>query len=182
MGTMVQKFIVGLAAVTALTASAFAGEDESVVFGKFQLLKNGYETRLGEGLFGNVAFLRLYRASDQEELTVTVKEDGEFSIPLAAGDYYLMSISFKHHGETIEPETNFMFNVSGDYEANYLGTLTLETTFKSGYQGVKGSFDRFIVRNNCNNECDQRLAKLGIPNADTTTSLPEWQEEVAFTR
>ncbi|MEJ2129820.1 MAG: hypothetical protein P8X81_13385 [Woeseiaceae bacterium] len=176
------RILAVFAAVTGLSASAFAADDESMVFGKFRLLKNGYETRLGEGFFGNTAFLRLYRADDQEEFSVKVKEDGEFSVRLAPGDYYLMSIAFKHKGETVEPETNFMFNVSDDYAANYVGTITLEAKFKTGYQGTKGSFDRFIVSNDCESVCETRLAKLGLEGIDTTTSLPEWQQQVAFTR
>lgn len=176
------KLLVTFVAFTGLSASAMATDDESMVFGKFRLVKNGYETRLGDGFFGNTAFLRLYHADSEEEFTARVKDDGEFSIPLAPGDYYVMSIAFKHQGETIEPETNFMFHVSADHAANYVGTITLETKFKTGYQGTKGSFDRFVISNDCAAECGQHLAKLGMADADTTTSLPEWQQQVAFAR
>ena len=157
-------------------------DNQVVVFGEFRLLKNGYETKFGDGVFGNVAALRLYRVDDQEEFTIRVGEDGEFSRRLAPGDYYVMNVSFKYRGETIRPDTNFMFNVSGDSGANYLGTLTLEATFSSGYNGTMGSFDRFLVADECASVCERRLAEFGLNNADVTTSLPEWQTQVAINR
>lgn len=191
------RLLICFCALLSFSSSAFAsdnkqpGEEASpvaptdtnvVVFGKFRLLKNGYETKLGEGLFGNIARLRFYRAETQEEMSTRVGKDGEFSIELLPGDYYLMSIAFKHRGETIEPETNFMFNVSADHQANYIGTITLESTFSSGYYGMKGSFDRFIVSDDCAAECASQLASLGLEDAATTTSLPVWQRQVAFSK
>lgn len=162
-----------------LSANA-TGSESSVVFGKFRLMKNGEEIELGDGLFGNSAVLRLYRATDQEELTGRVGKDGEFSMELAPGDYYLMSIAFKHRGETIEPETNFMFNVSSDFSANYVGTITLETSFGSGYNGMKGSIDRIMIGNDCATDCDRRMEQLGLANNALATSLPHWETQVAW--
>ena len=183
------SYLVFLSALAGLSSTAVASDDvrmnsddRVVVFGEFRLLKNGYETKFGDGIFGNVAALRLYRVDDQEEFTIKVGKGGEFSRRLAPGDYYIMNVSFKYRGETIRPDTNFMFNVSGDSSANYLGTLTLEATFSSGYNGTKGSFDRFLVADECASVCERRLAELGLENADVTTSLPAWQTQVAINR
>ena len=188
------KLLVCFCALVGFTSSAIASDgadsstssappalsdSKSVVFGKFRLLMNGYETELGQGLFGNTAALRLYRADDQAEFTGRVGKDGEFSLELAPGDYYVMSISFKHRGETIEPETNFMFNVSADHEASYIGTIMLEATFSSGYNGMKGTFERFTIHNDCVTDCDRRLAELGLSRAAMETALPAWQAQFA---
>jgi len=153
-----------------------------MVFGKFRLLKNGAETQLGTGFFSNVASLRLYRADDQEEFTVRVGDNGEFARALTPGDYYVMNISFKYRGETVRPETNFMFNVSDEGQPNYVGTITLAAKFSNGYHGSKGSFERFLISNDCASECDRRLVELGLENKVAVTSLPQWQQQVAYNR
>ena len=183
------SYLVFLSALAGFSSTAVAAEDVIsssddgvVVFGKFRLVKNGYETKFGNGIFGNFAALRLYRVDDQEEFTIKVGKNGEFSGRLEPGDYYVMNVSFKYRGETIRPDTNFMFNVSDDGSANYLGTLTLEATFSSDYNGTKGSFDRFLVADECASVCERRLAGFGLENADVTTSLPAWQTHVAINR
>ena len=170
----------GSAGFSSPAVAAEAGFERVVVFGQFRLLKNGSEVKLGEGFFSNVAALRLYRPEDQEDFTGRVEEDGEFAFKLAPGEYYLMSITFKHQGETIEPETNYVINVSPGIEAAYIGTITLETTFGGGYHGMKGSFDRFIVSNECAADCNRRMADLGIAGAPMEVALPQWQEQVAL--
>ena len=183
------SYLIFLSVLAGLSSTAVASDDVNlnadgrvVVFGKFRLLKNGYETKFGDGMFGNVGALRLYRVDDQEEFTIKVGKDGEFSRRLAPGEYYVMNVSFKYRGETVRPDTNFMINVSGDSSANYLGTLTLEATFSSDYHGSKGSFDRFLVADECASVCNRRLAELGLKNSDVTTSLPTWQTQVALSR
>ena len=186
--------IVGFMGLAAVSSSAMAdsaaqaaqraerasqGIQRATVFGRFRLLKNGNEIRLGDGYFSNFAALRLYRPADQEEFTGRVEADGEFAFDLAPGEYYLMSVAFRHRGETIEPETNFVINVSPDYAATYVGTLTLETTFSSGYAGMQGTFDRFVVSNDCAADCNRRLASLGLGNEGMTVDLPEWKDQVA---
>jgi len=181
--------LVSFSMLAAFTSSAIASDDalsssdsRTMVFGKFRLLKNGHETKLGDSFFGNVAALRLYRAEDQEEFTLRVGDNGEFSRELAPGDYYITSVSFKFRGETIRPDTNFMISVSEDGRPNYVGTITLEATFSGSYNGAKGSFERFTISNECAMDCERRLAELGLPDVDPTTSLPEWQTQVAFSR
>jgi len=173
--------------LSAFSSSAVAADDinlasdrEAVVFGKFRLLKNGEETNLGEGFFSNVASLRLYRADDQEEFTVRVGEDGEFASALTPGEYYVMYISFKYRGETVRPETNFKFDVVDNTQPVYVGTITLDAKFKNGYHGSKGSFERYLISNDCASVCGRRLAELGLENAVAVTSLPQWQQQVAY--
>lgn len=151
-----------------------------LVFGKFQLLKNGREIKFSDGFLGNSASIRLYQADTGREFSVRTGEDGEFSRELEPGDYYVMSIAFLHQGQLIRPETNFMFNVAGDNEASYVGTITLEAKFSSGYYGMQGEFERFTITNECANKCEIRLAELGLADASLATSLPSWQEFVAY--
>ena len=75
--------------------------------------------------------------------------------------------------------TSFMFTVTEDSPASYIGTITLEATINDGYNGANGTFDRFTVRNDCATDCAERLAALGMSSVDATTSLPEWQTRVA---
>lgn len=139
-------------------------------------------TQFSDGFLGNSARIYLYHADWGTETSIKVGKDGEFSKELPPGDYYVMSIAFKHRGETIEAETNLMFNVSPAFESNYIGTITLQAKFSSGYHGMKGVFERFIVTNDCATDCGTRLASLGLAGSSTTTSLPEWQQQVAFRR
>lgn len=191
------KLLVCLSVLAGFSSSAYASPDDAstmsatssattfarpVVFGKFRLLKNGNEIKLGDGFFSNVAALRLYRPEDQEEFTGRVGDDGEFSMQLAPGDYYIENVVFKHQGETIAPETNYVFTVSADHEANYIGTITLETTFTKDYNGVKGTFDRFTVADDCATDCDRRLAELGLPNSELMVDLPKWETQVASSK
>lgn len=187
MKNLTLALLVFYSALGVFSSSAVAADDvnltsdrETIVFGKFRLLKNGAETPLGEGFFSNVASLRLYRTDDQEEFTVKVRENGEFASALTPGEYYVMYISFKYRGETIRPETNFMFDVSDDGQPVYVGTITLDAKFKNGYHGSKGSFERYLVHNECASVCERRLAELGLDNAVAVTSLPQWQQQVAY--
>ena len=75
-----------------------------------------------------------------------------------------------------------MFNVSDDGQPNYVGTITLEAKFQNGYHGSKGSFERFTIRNECSLECERRLSELGLDGQGPVTSLPQWQQQVAFSR
>ena len=191
------KLLVCFSAFAGLTASALATGSENlaensaqgspahsrvVVFGTFRLLKNGYEAKLGDGIFSSPAALSLYRPADQEEMTVKVGKKGIFSRKLAPGEYYVASIAFKHHGETVEPDTNFVFTVPSDSAASYMGTITLETTFSSGYHGVDGEIERFVVTDDCHTDCASLLSELGMPGVAASSSFPEWRKQVALAK
>jgi hypothetical protein len=165
--------------ITDSSASAVASHSRVLVFGKFRLVKNEYESRLGPGFFGNTAAFTLFRVDDQEEMTVRVGKDGRFSRKLSPGDYHLMEIEFKHQGETIRTDTNYMIHVSGATESNYIGTLTLTAKFDRGYMGVDGVIESFSIADNCENECDSILSELGVSGKSMMTSLPVWQAHFA---
>ena len=187
------KFLVISLAVVGLSHSATADiaaksdaglveHKRVLVFGKFRLVKNEYESRLGPGFFGNTAALTLLRIDDQEEMTIRVGKDGAFSRKLSPGDYYLMGIEFKHQGNTIETDTNYLIRIGNQHEANYLGTITLMAEFKSGYNGIVGKIDRFLVTNDCAEECKPLLADIDMTGLTMTTALPVWQTHVAYTQ
>ena len=159
-----------------------SNDNRVLVFGKFRLVKNEDETRFGPGFFGNTAALTLLRTDDQEEMTIRVGKDGQFARKLSPGNYLLVGIEFKHQGERIETETNYMIRVSKNAEANYLGTITLEAEFQRGYAGVSGKIDRFTVADRCSSECPSLLADLGLSGLSTSTSLPIWQAHTAESR
>ena len=164
------------------TRTQMAGaNDGTIVFGKFRLLRNGEEVSFGDGIFANSAMLNLYEAGSERQIVASVGRDGEFSWNLAPGEYRLSSIAFMFHGERFEPQTNFVFSVSSQHAASYVGTVTLESTFQSGYLGLNGAVDRITIVDDCHSDCASRLARLGLEGETAATSLPRWQRQVAST-
>lgn len=155
---------------------------EKVVFGKFRLVRNGEEVEFGDSVFANSAKLHMYQDGTDQEIVGKVGRDGEFAWALEPGDYTLSSIAFKHRGETIEPATNFAFTVSADHDASYVGTITLEATFNSGYYGTSGVIERFYIKDDCAADCDKMLGELGMATTATASSLLHWETQVASTR
>ena len=155
---------------------------EKVVFGKFRLVRNGQEVRFGDSIFANSAKLHLYQDGADQEIIGKVGRDGEFAWALEPGDYTLSSIAFKHRGETIEPATNFAFTVSADRDASYVGTITLEATFSSGYYGTNGVIERFYISDDCAAECGKMLNSLGMADTIAASSLLHWETQVASNR
>lgn len=154
---------------------------DTIVFGKFRLVRNGEEIRLGEGIFANSATLELQRSGSNGKIVGEVGRDGEFAWALEPGSYRMSSIGFSFRGEKIESPTSFSFAVSSDHPASYVGTIALEATFDSGYHGTSGTVDRITVRNDCETECEQRLMELGLPAGAATASLFHWEGRVAST-
>jgi len=161
-------------------AAASAGEH--VAFGKFRLVRNGYETKLGKGIFANSAVLYLYQTGDSDEIIGKVGMGGEFAWSLQPGSYQVSSIDFNNRGEKISLNTDFKFAVSADHPASYLGTMTLETTLDNGYYGVNGTVDRYTVTDDCAKECSRRLSQLGLSMEDATVALMQEQSQLARTR
>ena len=123
----------GLAGCATATSSIESGNDiaaaatgNPVVFGKFRLIRNGNEARIGNDLLSTTATLTLKQAGSAEEFVGAVGADGEFAWALEPGFYRVASIGFDNRGERVEPITNFTFKVNGDHEAVYIGTVTLE--------------------------------------------------------
>ena len=125
--------------------------------------------------------ISLYSLQNQE-IVGRVGRDGEFAWLLEPGDYTLSSIAFKHRGETIEPAANFAFAVSADHDASYVGTVTLEATFSSGYYGTSGVIERFFISDDCAAQCSKMLSKLGMADTVAASSLLRWETQVASNR
>lgn len=147
---------------------------DKVVFGKLRLVKNGTPVDFTDGFFANSATLNLYQAGANRKIAGKVGDNGDFSWTLPAGTYHVESVAFRFHGQTLEPETNFTFTVSPEYDATYLGTVALEATFDAGYLGAHGTVDRFTVWDNCKSDCERRLGQLGIDDEASTRSLMRW--------
>lgn len=160
---------------------AAASHGDPVVFGKFRLIRNGNEARIGNDLLSTTATLTLKQAGSREEFVGAVGANGEFAWALEPGFYRVASIGFDNRGERVEPITNFTFTVNGDHEAVYVGTVTLEATFDSGYYGLNGVVDGYSVSNDCATDCTRRLEQLGLPADDFATALMYQPSPVAST-
>ncbi len=166
---------------TDLTQAA-AADTGTVVFGKFRLIRNGQEADFGTSMFDSTAALHLSRADSGDEIVGKVGEAGEFAMALEPGFYRVKSISFSNRGERVKPLTSFTFEVSASDEAVYIGTMTLETTFDSGYYGLNGIVDGYTVRNDCAVDCADRLVRLGLPDVQATIQLMQQQGQFARVR
>ncbi len=177
----------GLSACSTMTSIesgdqlADAAPGEPVVFGKFRLVRNGTEADLGTGLFANRAMLHFVNGKDDRDIVGQVGDDGEFAWTLAPGRYRLTAIDFDSRGERESAETNFTFVVPADHKAVYIGSITLEATFESGYYGLNGIVDDYRVTNDCAAECAGRLDRLGLSMNDMTVELLTEQYHLAHT-
>lgn len=142
-----------------------------VVFGKFRLIRNGEQAVLGEGILGNSATMRMEPAGGSDDILAEVGRNGEFAWALEPGLYRISSIGFSNRGARVEPITNFTFDVAADSEAVYIGTVTMDTTFDSGFYGLNGIIDSYTVSDDCAVTCDSRLSRLGLADAEATVSL-----------
>jgi hypothetical protein len=163
-------------------ASAASAPSDAVVFGKFRLVRNGYEAKLGTSIMANNATLHLYQPDGHEKVIGKVGRDGEFAWVLEPGTYHVTSIGFYNKGDKVEPATDFTFRVPADHEAIYVGTVTLETTFESGFLGVNGTVDRYTVANDCDQDCAPRLETLGLPADSAAIALMQDNSKFAQTK
>ena len=182
--------VAGLAACTMPTKTIDTSErlatattgGETLVYGKFRLLRNGDEVKLDDGVFANSAKLHIETESGSLEMIGKVGKAGEFAWALAPGDYQLTSIRVTNRSETTSPRTNFRFTVPAGGKAVYIGTMTLETTLDYGYYGLSGTFDSVTIDTDCATDCANRLAQLGLPAGDSVTSLLQQEGTLAGTR
>ena len=151
--------------------AAQSTETKNVVLGKFRLVRNGEEVALGDSIFANHATLHLYNAGNAEEIKAQVGRNGEFAWALVPGDYRITNIEFLVRGDTFAPSTKFSFVVEPGNEATYVGTITLVTTFESGYYGLDGVIDSSSVDDDCEADCAAMLARLDMPDEAATVSL-----------
>jgi hypothetical protein len=157
---------------------AQVGPGESVVFGKFRLIRNGEEARIGSGPLATSAVLTL-RNVDGDEIVGKAGANGEFAWALDPGVYRVSSIRFDNRGEHEKAVTNFIFSVDGNYSSVYIGTVTLEATFDSGYYGLNGVVDGYSVSNDCAAECGDRLTRLGLDADDSKVELMQQPSALA---
>lgn len=161
--------------------AAMTSTSDTVVFGQLHLVRNGHAVQLGEGLRDNPATLRLYRPGDGREFIRHVGADGEFAWVLPAGNYRMTNVGFRHHGDTIEPLTDFSFTATTTKAASFVGELTLEVTVDAGYLGTVGTLDSYDVQGDCADACERMAERLGLDTADVTTSTLRWEGQVART-
>ncbi len=161
-------------------AKASNGAD-AVIFGKFRLIRNGREARLDDGFFASTAVLHVSDGNGGKEIIGKVGKDGEFAWVLAPGDYKISTIGFDNRGERETTSANLALTVPNGHKAVYVGTITLEASFDSGYYGTNGSVDNFFITNDCASDCAARLQALGLASGDMSVSVLETQYRLART-
>lgn len=154
-------------------AVQLTGTDDAVVVGRFKLIRNGEPVELGDGILANRATLHLHNAGNQSEIDARVGENGEFAWVIPPGRYRIANIEFCVRGETVSPSTKFEFSANGNDPVTYIGTITLETTFDSGYYGVDGFVDGYTVEDDCESDCAAMLSRLDLGNNVARVSLIE---------
>ena len=152
-------------------AKAGMTSGDSLVFGKLEMQRNGETVKISNGLFGYSPTLYLIRESTGERISGAVGAAGEFAWALAPGEYTVSKVSFMNRGEKFEPEIDYRFAVVPGSDTVYIGTITLESTFESGYYGLNGTVDSYSVDDHCESDCADRLARLGLSASETTVAL-----------
>jgi hypothetical protein len=161
-------------------AKAANGSD-SVVFGKFTLVRNGEEAKLNDGMFATTASLHVIREDGQGKIVGRVGKDGEFAWALAPGDYRITTIDFDNRGEREETASSLAFTVPADGKPVYIGTIRLEASFDNGYYGTNGAVDDFFVKNDCATDCARRLEALGLSATSMHVDVVQQQVQLART-
>ena len=108
-----------------------------------------------------------------------VGQDGEFAWALEPGNYEVVTIGFDNRGEHKQADANFTFAVSDAHDAVYVGTVSLETSFQSGYYGFNGTVDDYTVSNDCAADCSARLDRLGLSADSMDVALLQEQYHLA---
>ena len=178
--------LAGMAGCTT-TASIESGEalskrvvpGDTVVFGKLKLIRNGEQAQLGSGVFASGAKLHLVNIANGKQTIGRVGQDGEFAWALEPGNYEIVTIGFDNRGEHKQADTSFTFAVSDAHDAVYVGTVSLETSFQSGYYGFNGTVDDYTVSNDCAQDCAARLDRLGLSANSMDVALLQEQYHLA---
>ena len=152
---------------------------EKVVFGKFRLIRNGEEADIGDGIFGTTAEIHFVNGDGERGIVGKVGKHGEFAWALEPGSYRVTTIGFDNRGEREEADAKLAFTVPADRSAVYVGTITLEASFDSGYYGTNGSVDNFFISNDCATDCGKRLEALGLAMESLTVSVVDSGTQVA---
>ena len=176
--------VLALMGLTGCATSTMTQADptDTVVFGKLKLIKNGEEAPLGKSFFAGLASLDIESVGGRSETVAKVGWGGEFDVALAPGEYRITGVEFTNRGERVHTATDFAFTVSDGRKPVYLGTLTLETSFSSGYYGMSGQIDRFSVSDDCASECAERLGEFGFASSAPTVALIRREGQLATNR
>ncbi|WP_405227834.1 hypothetical protein [Lentisalinibacter sediminis] len=151
----------------------------TVVFGRFELVRNGHQVAFGDGIFASSATLNLAEAGSAQPIVGRIGRDGEFAWALEPGTYRVTSIGFRYQGQKIQPPTGFTFTVPDGYRAGYVGTITLEASFDRGLFGTRAQVESYAISDDCAAECDGRLSRLGLDADQSTRTLFSWERSVA---
>ncbi len=160
-------------------ARASGDPADAVVFGRFELLRNGHVVDFGDGIFASTATLNLAEVGSVRPVIGQIGRDGEFAWVLKPGTYHVKSIGFRYQGQMIQPPTGFSFTVTDGYPASYVGTITLEASFDRGLPGTRTQVDRYTISDDCAAECERRLSQLGLGTDQSTRALFSWERSVA---
>ena len=160
-------------------AEASAESVDSLVFGKLELIRNGHAANLGGGLFSSSATLHVDAADGSRRFVGQVGDGGEFEFALQPGEYRVTNIGFHNRGEKVETESNLAFVVPEGSNAVYIGTLTLETVFDSGYYGLNGAIEDFTVSDDCRTDCADRLTQLQLSTDAAIVALIRAESHLA---
>lgn len=158
-----------------------ANGSDSVVFGKFTLVRNGEQAKLNDGMFATTASLQVVGDDGQGTVIGRVGKDGEFAWALAPGNYRVAAIGFDNRGEREETAADLAFTVPADGKPVYIGTIRLEASFDSGYYGTNGAVDDVFVKNECATDCALRLEALGLSTTSMHVDVVEAQYQLART-
>ena len=158
-------------------AAADSATTDTLVFGRFRLIRNGEDVRLGEGFFANHATLHLHAPGKTAPVKGKVGRNGEFAWVLDAGKYRVSGIEFMARGDRFTVSTEVAFTASDEHRAAYLGTIALETSLESGYHGMDVRAERYSVSDDCETDCDRMLADLGMPEGSATVALMRAETE-----
>ncbi|MDJ0908093.1 MAG: hypothetical protein QNI99_02800 [Woeseiaceae bacterium] len=151
----------------------------TLVFGKFELVRNGHSASLGNGLFSSSATLHVDAADGSRAIVGQVGDGGTFEFSLQPGEYRVTSIGFHNRGEKVETDVSLAFSVPKGSNAVYIGTLTLETVFDSGYYGLNGAVEDFTVSDDCRTDCAERLTQLDLSTDAAIVALMRADSHVA---
>lgn len=159
-------------------AEAMSEEGGVVVFGRVRWIKNGEELEIGGGILGNLVELHVYPAGSDDQIIASVGAGGQFSWVLQPGVYRIPMISFIHRMNSYLGVSFIRFTVPAEGQASYAGTLTIETSYETGWLGAKMSIDRFSVAEECEADCGAMLAQLGLPDDAAEVGLMEFDPEM----
>lgn len=125
-------------------------KDHAIVFGQIEWIEDGEKKKVGKDIVLEPHMLNL----DDESIAIgLLGEDGKFVWYLPAGTYFIKTIVIEFRSYNVLPKVAFRVPENG--KAYYLGTLICDSTLKSGFLGVSGTFHYKI-----NDESDSEITSF----------------------